>query len=306
MSLKPTRSARPRAHLPRRQGRLSLGHSAPVLRDELGRLYADQDFAALFPTRGQPALAPAQLALVTLMQFAENLTDRQAAEAVRAADRLEVRAVPGAGRPGLRLLGAVRVPRPAAGRRGRSACSSSGCWRAAGRPGWCGRADGSAPTRPPSWRRSARSTGWSWSARRCEHALHTLAAVAPDWLRQGARPSGRSATPSSGRSPPARRRARGAAPARLARTGSRCSTAPSGPPTPEDLRRLPRVEVLRRVWECHFARDGTLPPGGVRFFPAKEELDRLDHARDDDHRRGPRGGPARPRSTPLGEGPGPQ
>jgi transposase len=70
----------------------------PYLRmyDELGRLYADQDFAALFPTRGQPALAPAQPALVTLMHFAENLTDRQAAEAVRA-DRLEVCAVPGAG-----------------------------------------------------------------------------------------------------------------------------------------------------------------------------------------------------------------
>jgi transposase len=45
------------------------------LHDEVGRLYADQDFAALFPTRGQPALAPAQLALVTLMHFAEGLTD---------------------------------------------------------------------------------------------------------------------------------------------------------------------------------------------------------------------------------------
>src|SRR3712207_6267049 len=54
------------------------------MHDERGRLYADQDFAALFPVRGQPALAPAQLALVTLMQFAEHLTDRQAAEAVRA------------------------------------------------------------------------------------------------------------------------------------------------------------------------------------------------------------------------------
>src|SRR5436305_1909708 len=54
------------------------------MHDELGRLYTDRDFAALFPVLGQPALAPAQLALVTLMQFAEKLTDRQAAEAVRA------------------------------------------------------------------------------------------------------------------------------------------------------------------------------------------------------------------------------
>ncbi len=33
--------------------------------------------------RGQPALAPWRLALITIMQFAENLTDRQAADQVR-------------------------------------------------------------------------------------------------------------------------------------------------------------------------------------------------------------------------------
>src|SRR5918911_3683455 len=59
------------------------GNAYLRMHDELGRIYADHDFAALFPTRGQPALAPAQLALVTLMQFAEGLTDRQAADAVR-------------------------------------------------------------------------------------------------------------------------------------------------------------------------------------------------------------------------------
>ncbi len=46
------------------------------MHDELGRLYADRDFTTLFPTRGQPALAPAQVALVTLMPFAEGLSDR--------------------------------------------------------------------------------------------------------------------------------------------------------------------------------------------------------------------------------------
>jgi transposase len=40
----------------------------------------------LFPTHGQPACAPWRLALVTVFQFMENLTDRQAADAVR--DRL--------------------------------------------------------------------------------------------------------------------------------------------------------------------------------------------------------------------------
>ncbi len=53
------------------------------LRDALGTLYTDADFADLFSPTGQPALAPWRLALVTLLQFAEGLTDRQAAQAVR-------------------------------------------------------------------------------------------------------------------------------------------------------------------------------------------------------------------------------
>ena len=53
------------------------------LRDTLGTLYDDALFADLFPQRGQAAPAPWQLAVVTLLQFVENLSDRQAADAVR-------------------------------------------------------------------------------------------------------------------------------------------------------------------------------------------------------------------------------
>jgi transposase len=53
------------------------------MRDELGTLYSDEAFIALFPPDGQPALAPWRLALVTIMQFVEGLSDRQAADAVR-------------------------------------------------------------------------------------------------------------------------------------------------------------------------------------------------------------------------------
>jgi transposase len=53
------------------------------LADELDTLFTDDAFLALFPTHGQPALPPWRLALVTLLQFAEGLSDRQAAEAVR-------------------------------------------------------------------------------------------------------------------------------------------------------------------------------------------------------------------------------
>src|SRR5947208_3609218 len=56
------------------------------VRDTLGTIYTDEAFADLFPTHGQPAEAPWRLALVTVFQFMENLTDRQAADAVR--DRL--------------------------------------------------------------------------------------------------------------------------------------------------------------------------------------------------------------------------
>jgi len=60
------------------------GNASVQMRDELGVLWEDEDFSDLFPTRGQRALAPWRLALVTVMQFAENLPDWRAAEAVRA------------------------------------------------------------------------------------------------------------------------------------------------------------------------------------------------------------------------------
>jgi transposase len=60
------------------------GNTIMRLRDEFGSLFQDEDFGDLYPDLGQPALSPWRLALVTLMQFMENLTDRQAANAVRA------------------------------------------------------------------------------------------------------------------------------------------------------------------------------------------------------------------------------
>lgn len=59
------------------------GTLAMRLRDVLGAVYTDQDFDQLYPERGQPAYTPWRLAVVTLLQYVENLTDRQAAEAVR-------------------------------------------------------------------------------------------------------------------------------------------------------------------------------------------------------------------------------
>jgi transposase len=54
------------------------------MRDAFSELYSDEQFSELFPNRGQPAESPGRIALVTVMQFAEGLSDRQAADAVRA------------------------------------------------------------------------------------------------------------------------------------------------------------------------------------------------------------------------------
>jgi len=58
--------------------------SLPIrARDELGCWYDDAAFAGAYGVRGAPGISPAQLAMVTVLQFTENLTDRQAADAVR-------------------------------------------------------------------------------------------------------------------------------------------------------------------------------------------------------------------------------
>ena len=59
------------------------GSMAMRIRDRLGPMFTDEAFAGLFSARGQPAVSPGQLALVSVLQHVENLSDRQAAHAVR-------------------------------------------------------------------------------------------------------------------------------------------------------------------------------------------------------------------------------
>src|SRR5438876_10990370 len=85
MSLRP----QPMGSIPEQTARVAhaafpKGHPYLTLRDHLGTIFQDEDFAALFPAWGYPGLPPWRLALVTIMQFREQLSDRQAAEAVRA------------------------------------------------------------------------------------------------------------------------------------------------------------------------------------------------------------------------------
>src|SRR5438093_11653474 len=78
----------PRASIPAETARIAhaafpKGTLCMQMRDTLGPLYEDASFAALFSSTGQPAAAPARLALVLVLQFAEGLSDAQAADAVR-------------------------------------------------------------------------------------------------------------------------------------------------------------------------------------------------------------------------------
>jgi transposase len=63
------------------------------VRDPHGTLHDDDRFAALFPGRRPPAKTPWRVALVTVLQFAEGLSDRQAANVVRS--RIGWKYVPG-------------------------------------------------------------------------------------------------------------------------------------------------------------------------------------------------------------------
>ncbi|MDX2681638.1 IS1182 family transposase [Streptomyces soliscabiei] len=59
------------------------GTTAMWIRDRLDGLWNDEDFTTWYPRDGRPGLSPAQLATVCVLQYAMNLSDRQAAEAVR-------------------------------------------------------------------------------------------------------------------------------------------------------------------------------------------------------------------------------
>src|SRR4051794_24508265 len=76
MSLKPT-PIDPVPDATARVARAAFRKGNPLLKlcDELSAIFADADFADLFPKRGRPGLAPWRLALVTLLQFREDLVD---------------------------------------------------------------------------------------------------------------------------------------------------------------------------------------------------------------------------------------
>jgi transposase len=226
--------------------------------DELDSLFTDEAFLALFPTHGQPALPPWRLALVTLLQFAEGLSDRQAANAVRSRIdwkyvlRLEL-SDPGFDASVLsefrtRLITGVAESllfdtlltwcrdRQLVKARGRQRTDSTHILAAV--------------------RALNRIEVVSETMR---HALNTLAVVVPEWLRAVSDPEwqGRYARRAEDDRLPTTQAARAALALTIGHDGWRLLAAIDHPDAPPWLREVPAVAILRRVWIQNYLWDGT-------------------------------------------------
>jgi transposase len=247
------------------------GNPLLKLRDELGAIFADADFADLFPRLGQPGLSPWRLALVTILQFREDLPDRRAAEAVRA--RIDWKYLLGLelADPGFdhSVLCEFRSRLLEGGAEERllhkllDACWARGLLKARGRQ----RTDATHVLAAIRTLNRLELVGETLRA-----ALNELATVAPDWLR---------AAPEAWYKRYAHRVEDGRLPRAAAEREAYARTVGEDgfalldrldqPETPEGLRSLPKVAILRQVWARHFVREDGAPPGGSVRLRAKED-----------------------------------
>ena len=252
------------------------GNPYVILRDRLGAVFEDADFADLYPRLGQPAYAPWRLALVTLMQFREGLSDRQAAEAVRGRIDWKYLLALDLADPGFdhsvlcefrgRLLGGDATERLLA--RVLDAAREGGLLKARGRQ----RTDS---THVLAAVRDLNRV--ELLAETLRAALNAIAAVAPDWLRGVAPDSWHERYDrriETARLPEAGPK-RDAYVAQVGADGFVLLDALDEAGAPLEVKALPMVAVLGRVWARHFERkkdggqDEGASPGRVRLRPAQ-------------------------------------
>ncbi|MFC6376459.1 IS1182 family transposase, partial [Nonomuraea thailandensis] len=245
------------------------------IRDELGPLFRDEQFACAFPRRGGPALSPGQLAMVSVLQFAEGLTDRQAADAVRG--RIDVKYCLGLelDDPGFdfSVLSEFRDRLIAHGLEERildtllERLSGMGLLRAGGRQ----RTDSTHVLAAVRRLNRMEFVGETMRA-----ALEALAVAAPGWLASMMVPdwSERYQARCEGYRFPKSDDARTAWARQVGMDGFTLLEAVHARSAPPWLRELPAVQVLRKVWIQQYHRDDKgvrwregkdLPPGAMRL-----------------------------------------
>jgi transposase len=221
--------------------------------DALGPLYQNPDFADLFPAEGQPAVAPAQLALVTVFQFAEGLSDRQAADAVRARLDWKYALCLELEDPGFdaSVLCEFRQRLLAAGAAARLFEALLGLAREAGLV----KARGAQRTDSTHVLAAVRQLNrLELVGETLRHALEVLATAAPDWLAAWVPEAwfDRYARRFPDRRLPAGQAARAALAAEIGADGRQLLAAAWAAEAPAWLRALPALETLRVVWLQHY------------------------------------------------------
>lgn len=245
-----------------------------TLRDELDDIYQDNTFAPLFASsRGRPAESPGRLALVTVLQFAEDLTDRQAADAVR-------------GRIDWKYLLALELTDP-----GFDYTVLSGFRKRVLEGGAEGQLLEALLQRlkehrliKERGRQRTDSTHVLAAIRELNrlecvgetlrYALNSLAVVVPDWLREHAEPEWfvRYGQRCEQFRLPKGKAERAALGETIGRDGYQLLELVYGPTAPAWLREVPAVETLRQVWVQQYYTEGDhvrwragheLPPGAL-------------------------------------------
>jgi transposase len=237
------------------------------LRDTLGTIYTDEFFADLFPRRGQPAEAPWRLALVTVLQFVEGLSDRQAAEAVRARlDWKYLLSLP-LGDPGFddSVLSEFRSRLVAGGAELRllevllEQCQARGWLKARGRQ----RTDSTHVLAAVRALNRLEMVGET-----LRHALNVLAEVAPTWLQDQITPDwfDRYSHRVEDYRLPKGKEARGQHALLIGADGLHLLTAVEAESAPPWLRELPAITLLKAIWDQQYVQEH----GQVRWKTAQE------------------------------------
>jgi transposase len=243
---------------------------AVQIRDRLGEWLGDAQFAAAFGVRGRPGWSPSRLALVTVLQRAENLTDRPAAEAVRT--RLDWQYLLGLGLddPGFdhTVLSEFREKTAGAGLERAvldallEQLAADGLIKAGGKQ----RTDSTHVVAAVAALHRLELAGESVRA-----ALEALTAAHPDWVAQRICVSDfarRYATPMTSWRPPASKAKQDELAIAYARDGYALLEAVYDGSSPAWLREIPAIDVLRRVLVQNYTRVIT---GGREVIKRREK-----------------------------------